>query len=35
MDLMINDTYKDEFGDYVLVEVGKILKNYIRDIVGR
>ena len=33
----MNDTYGHEFGDYVLVEVGKILRSYIRDgdIVGR
>ena len=33
----INDTYGHEFGDYVLKELGEILKNYFRksDIVGR
>ena len=33
----VNDTYGHEFGDYVLQEVGKILRSYIRDedIVGR
>ena len=33
----INDTYGHEFGDYVLIEIGKILKHTFRksDIVGR
>jgi len=33
----VNDTYGHEFGDYVLIEVGKILKNYIKNgnIAGR
>ena len=33
----VNDTYGHEFGDYVLKELGKILKQYFRksDIVGR
>ena len=33
----VNDTYGHEFGDYVLQELGKILKDYVRDvdIVGR
>ena len=34
---MVNDTYGHEFGDYVLKEIGEILKNYFRksDVVGR